>query len=271
MKSKHSVEFINGIKDNNYYYIIMELCDGDLNKLLTMKKGNLDIITIIKIVIQINEAFKLMRNKKIEHRDLKPENILIKFVNEKDFVIKLSDYGLAKYYENSNAIFSSQAGTRYYMAPEVYNNKGNSKSDLWSIGIILYYLYFNTIPFKNWKGFFTSNNNIILKKSNFDLFDNLLSKLIIKDPNERISWEDYFTHPFNNLQIIEIYINIEQNNTNTQILNNEYFNYEQLKDSIIYVDQQKNIFNTNFKLDKGKHKIIIYFNNIINNSSSMFN
>ena len=139
MKSEHSVEFIESIEKDDYYYIVMELCDGDLNYLIKKKKGKLDIVTIIKIVMQLNEAFKLMRIKKYEHRDLKPENILIKFVNEKDFVIKLSDYGLAKYYENSNAIFSSQAGTRYYMAPEVYNNKGNSKSDLWSIGIILFF------------------------------------------------------------------------------------------------------------------------------------
>ena len=109
MKSKHSVEVINYFKKNNYYYIIMELCEGDLNYFLKKKNGNLDIITILKIVIQINEAFKLMKNNKIEHRDLKPENTLIKFKNEgKDFDIKLTDYGLAKYYENSNSKFRNK-------------------------------------------------------------------------------------------------------------------------------------------------------------------
>ena len=170
MKSKHSVEFINGIKENNYYYIIMELCDGDLNKLLTMKKGNLDIITIIKIMIQINEAFKLMRNKKIEHRDLKPDNILIKFKNdEKDFDIKLTDYGLAKYYENNNSKYSRQIGTLYYTAPEVYKNEGNSKSDLWSIGIILFYLYFNQLPFNDFYNWIDLNKLLTMKKGNLDI------------------------------------------------------------------------------------------------------
>ena len=94
----------------------MELCDGDLNYLLKEKYGNLDIITIIKIVTQINEAFKLMRNKKIEHRDLKPGNILIKFKNEKkDFDIKLTDYGFAKEYKNSNSLYSRKVGTPFYI------------------------------------------------------------------------------------------------------------------------------------------------------------
>ncbi len=272
MKSKYSVEFIEYIEKDDYFYIVMELCDGDLNYLIKkMKelKKKIDIIIIIKIILQLNEVIKLMHDKKIEHRDLKPENILVKFKDENEFEIKLTDYGFSKLYQ-SNSKYSQIYGTMYYSAPEVNEGNGNSKSDLWSIGIILYYLYFNIIPFKNPKEYFSSNN-VLLKKSNFELFDELLSKLIKKDPKERINWDEYFIHPFNNLQIIEIYIDTEKNNTNTQILNKDYFKYDQLKDSIIYIDDNKNKFNTNFKLNKGKHKIIIYFNNIINNSSSMFN
>ena len=73
----------------------------------------------------------------------------------------------------------------------------------------------------------------------------------------------------NNKQSIEIIIQIENGNTNAQNLNNINFIYEQLKDCIIYVDDEKNKFNTKFNLNKGKHKIIIYFNNIINNRSCM--
>ena len=56
----------------------MELCDDDLKNLLEKKNGKLDIVTIIKIIYQLNEVLKL-NSKKIEHRDLKPENILIKY------------------------------------------------------------------------------------------------------------------------------------------------------------------------------------------------
>ena len=78
MKSKHSVEFIESIEKDDNIYIIMELCDGDLNDLVK-KKGNLNIVKIIKIMNQLNEVLRLMHSKKIEHRDLKPENILIKY------------------------------------------------------------------------------------------------------------------------------------------------------------------------------------------------
>ena len=71
MKSKYSVELIEYLKKDKYYYIVMELCDGDLNHLFKKKNGNMDIITIIKILIQLNEVIKLMHSKKIEHRDHK--------------------------------------------------------------------------------------------------------------------------------------------------------------------------------------------------------
>ena len=149
MKSKYSVEFIEYIEKDDYFYIVMELCDGDLKYLL--KKMNemnrkIDMIIIIKIILQLNEVLKLMHDQKIEHRDLKPENILIKFKDENEFEIKLTDYGFSKLYQ-SNSTYSNYYGTMYYSAPEVDEGKGNSKSDLWSIGIILYYLYFNKIPF----------------------------------------------------------------------------------------------------------------------------
>ena len=107
MISKYSVNIIESIpkdideiREDSDVYIVMELCDGDLSDLLDMKNGNLDIVTIIKIMNQLNEVLKLMHySNNIEHRDLKPENILIKYINENDFEIKLTDYGCSKEYE----------------------------------------------------------------------------------------------------------------------------------------------------------------------------
>ena len=269
MKSKHSVEFIESIKNEDYFYIIMELCEGDLNYLIKKRNGNIDIVTIIKITNQLNEVFQLMRKKKIEHRDLKPANILIKFNNEDDFDIKLTDYGLSKSYQNSLSEFTSIVGSDYYRAPEVYNNKGNPKSDLWSIGIIIYYLYFNQLPFKDFNDYFNTNQKVKLKKTNFELLDDLILKLIVKDSDKRINWDDYFNHPFNSLQIIQIYVNTEIDNSNTQILG-ENFEIEQLKDATIFIDENKEEFNINLNLNKGKHKIDILFNNILTSCESMF-
>ena len=269
MKCKHSVEFIEYIEKDDYIYIVMELCDGDLNYLLKKMNKKIDIITIVKIIIQLNEVIKLMHEKKIEHRDLKPENILIKFKDEEDFDIKLTDYGFSKSYQ-SNSKYSKIVGTMYYSPPEVYMNEGNSKSDLWSIGLILYYLYFNNIPFNYIIDFSDLNKNANLNKTNFDLLDDLLSKLLIENPNERINWDNYFIHPFVNLQIIEIYIYLEKDNKNIKILDNKYFKYEQLKDSKIFIDENEKDFNTNFILNIGYHIIIILFNNELTNCYTMF-
>ena len=96
---------------------------------------------------------------------------------------------------------------------------------MWSIGLILYYLYFNTLPFNNLKDFFDPNKKVILKETKFKLLDDLLSKLIIKDPTKRINWDNYFIHHFNTQQIIEINVNIEDDHTNTRIVDNQYFIY----------------------------------------------
>ena len=268
LKSRYCVEFIESIEDEEYFYIVMELCDGDLNDLIK-KKGKLNIITIIKIINQLNEILKLMNSNSIEHRDLKPENILIKYYDDDNFDIKLTDFGLSKYYQ-SNSKYSNIIGTIYYMAPEVSESQGNSKSDLWSIGVILYYLYFNKLPFNNLKEYINANMNKILQKTNFEIFDDLLSKLLVSDFNKRINWNDYFNHPFNHLQIIEIYIDIENDNTNSQILNNN-FKKEQLKDSTIFIEEKNIKFETNYLFNKGKHKIAILINNNLTDCSKMFN
>ena len=87
MNSKYSIEFIELIENNDYIYLVLELCVGNLNDLLKNKNGNLDITRIFEIIIQLNEVLKLMHSKEIEHTNLKPENILIK--NKNNIHIKL--------------------------------------------------------------------------------------------------------------------------------------------------------------------------------------
>ena len=116
------------------------------------------------------------------------ETFNAKLKDENDFEIKLTDYGLAKSYQNnSNSKYSNYVGTDYYRAPEVFKNKGCSKSDLWSIGIILYYLYHLEFPFKDLEEYINSDKEIKIEKSEFEIFDDLLYKLLVKDFKERIN------------------------------------------------------------------------------------
>ena len=87
-------------------------------------------------------------------------------------------------------------GTPYFMAPEICKGNGyRNNCDLFSIGVLMYYLYFNSYPFYK-------NSTINLKDNmNFQIeedkkLEDLLKKLLKEDPEERISWKEYFEHPF---------------------------------------------------------------------------
>ena len=92
------------------------------------------------MVIQLNEALKIMRDNDYTHRDLKPENILIKYIdnNENNFDIKLTDFGLSTNEVHSSIHTFSLTGTNNYMTHEIETFHYNNKCDLWSLGVILY-------------------------------------------------------------------------------------------------------------------------------------
>ena len=185
--NKYSIKYIDSIEENCYYYIIMEYCDISLEKKIKEEKGlKLNIIQII--MRQLNKNLKKLNERSLIHKDIKPDNILIKYKNgnKNIFEIKLIDYGLSK--ELSKKYDYEIAGDKNYMAPESKINKINIKSDLWSIGIMMYQMYFNQFPFEN--------NKLYIKKSGNIEFDDLISKLIVIDYHKRIEWKDYYEHNF---------------------------------------------------------------------------
>lgn len=81
----------------------------------------------------------------IIHRDIKPENLM--FVKKNTFQIKIVDFGLAEYVDDSEALFK-RSGTPGYVAPEILKDKPyGSKSDMFSLGVILYQLLTGCTPF----------------------------------------------------------------------------------------------------------------------------
>lgn len=107
-----------------------------LNKYL--EENDLTIDDVINIGLDISSALELCFNKKIVHRDIKDENIFV----SKDKRYKLGDFGIAK--ELSKGLSASIRGTPLYMAPEVYKGQSyDSRSDLYSLGILLYKLLNN--------------------------------------------------------------------------------------------------------------------------------
>ena len=165
-----------------------------------------------------------MLNENIIYRDLKLSNILISLDRLDKCLIKLSDYGSSKFINqlNTNSNSYSITGTLFTMAPEVLKGENyNFKSDIWSLGIIIYFMLNKEYPYngKNEMLLFNDiNSGKKLKLSNDDKLNDLIIKMLKINYNERISWDEYFNHPFFNQDDIELFkFNCDKH---SQIINN---------------------------------------------------
>lgn len=159
------IKFIESYQDEYYLHLVMEYCSGGelFNKILKKKKLSEEAIS--KIIWNLLSAIAYCHSKGIVHRDIKPENILLEnndkvSKNEDDYSgLKLIDFGLSKKFDNHEKL-KSVLGTNYYIAPEVLEENYDAKSDIWSIGVITYFLISRKLPFYD----SMNNNNIIFEK-----------------------------------------------------------------------------------------------------------
>ena len=203
LNHKNIVKLYDKIYTEKHIFLIMELCDGDLNNYI--KKNKLSENNIKEIMKQLIEVLKFVMDNNIVHRDLKPHNILI---NE-DGTLKLADFGFAKEFKET-LLTDTVCGSPLYMAPEILNhNKYNIKSDLWSVGVILYEMVMREHPFKALN--ITELTNIVNKKKpiflNTDInpeCKKLIEKLLIVDSNNRLEWEELYENNwiYNNNNVI---------------------------------------------------------------------
>ena len=150
IKSENSVLLIETIETSDSYFIISEYCYMTLEEYIKKRKNNLSIEEIKEILLDLNKGLKEINDNNIIHRDLKPSNILLSINKSRidKTCFKISDYGLSKLLDNNDSISSN--GTPVTMSPEVLKGQTNlisSKSDIWSLGIIIYYLYFKEYPY----------------------------------------------------------------------------------------------------------------------------
>ena len=127
--------------------LVTEYADGgDLSeKIKNQKKNNyFPENEILDYFIQICFALKHIHDKKIIHRDLKSQNIFL----TKKGLVKLGDFGVAKNLQYTWKKASTLIGTPYYLSPEIVMNKPYSfKSDIWSLGVLLYEMMSLKMPF----------------------------------------------------------------------------------------------------------------------------
>ena len=141
------VSYKESFIDENILCIVMDLADGgDLyNKILSYKKkgGLMPEREVWHYFVQMVRGLQVLHDLKIVHRDIKCANLFL----SKDGIMKLGDLNVSKVAKRG--MLHTQTGTPYYASPEVWKDKPyDSKSDIWSIGCVLYELCALNPPFR---------------------------------------------------------------------------------------------------------------------------
>lgn len=129
--------------ENGMHYIVMEYVEGITLKTYIEKKGQLTFKEAVSIAIQVGRGIEAAHNKGIIHRDIKPQNIIISTEGK----VKVTDFGIARA-ATSNTISSDVMGSVHYASPEqARNGFVDGKSDIYSLGIVMYEMVTGRVPF----------------------------------------------------------------------------------------------------------------------------
>lgn len=233
-------------QDHEDHYIVMEYIDGISLKDLIKREGKLSESMALDISKQIAQAISQAHKNNIIHRDIKPHNILI----TKDCLIKVVDFGIAKAVSSSTVTNAGGViGSVHYFSPEqARGGYLDEKSDLYSLGIVLYEMLVGNVPFRG-----DSPVNIALKHINEEIkfppqmqedisdeIQNLIFKLTRKNQTRRYSSAE---EVIRDIEMIE-------NNIKPNFSKDEYENYKTQKlgdlgkeiqkhnDMLIYSDEE---------------------------------
>lgn len=140
------VEVYDVGEDDGKYFIVMEYVQGLTLKQLIKKRGSLTLPEVQDIMLQLTSAVAHAHESYIIHRDIKPQNVIIL----EDGRVKIMDFGIAVAlnageFTQTNSVM----GTVYYIPPEQANGaSATTKSDIYSLGILMYELVTGHVPFK---------------------------------------------------------------------------------------------------------------------------
>ena len=146
LRHPNVVEMYDVGEDSGKYFIVMEYVDGKTLKGLIKKRGPLNLSEAIDIMLQLTSGIACAHDSYIIHRDIKPQNVLIL----EDGRVKITDFGIAMALNNHELTqTNSVMGSVHYLPPEQASGSGSTiKSDIYSLGILMYELLTGKVPFK---------------------------------------------------------------------------------------------------------------------------
>jgi serine/threonine protein kinase len=204
MNHDRIIKLLDSFQIDTYLYIVMEYSPmGDLENYIKRHNGAFDPAEVSHLMTELALGLRFLRSKSIVHRDMKPANILL-FPNQSasKLVLKLCDFTMARELVSGD-MAKTLCGSPLYMAPEVLNRQRyTDKADLWSVGVIMYRLLFNRLPFtgvNEWDLRENLNKSEVYLPPEHPISDStrdLLFGLLQKDPLLRISWDEFFAHDF---------------------------------------------------------------------------
>lgn len=153
---------------------------------------------ILNWFLHISTALKYIHSNRIIHRDIKPENIFL----AENGTLKLGDFGISKVLSNTQDMAKTQCGSPFYISPEIYRQEPYwTKSDIWSLGWVLYELCTLNRPFIGDRPLIVGYN--VINKEHYPIQEwysadirNLIDQLLWKDPSKRPSIDEILEIPF---------------------------------------------------------------------------
>ena len=174
-------------------YIVMEWAEGKLLRQLMQEQGKLSVERAAGIAQQICDALDYIHSRGIVHRDLKPENIML----DADDNVKLLDFGIAAKAGARRLTFgklSPTVGTPDYISPEqVQGKRGDCRSDIYAVGVMLYEMLTGQVPFEGDNAFLVMNARLRNDPPSPREIDpeipgsveNILLRALSRDPKQR--------------------------------------------------------------------------------------